>query len=219
MSGRNSDQQQQTAERLLQGAYDLKSAQDNIDYYREFAPVYDRQFANALGYTYPQAVASDFIAHANSNTTPILDVGCGTGLVAEALGSIGPIDGVDISADMIAVAQQKQVYRHLFQQDLTLGTGPVASDYAAVLSAGTFTHGHLGPEVVELLLTLGSERCLYCLGINAVHYENAGFPKLFTNLKRTGAIVEFKRNYHPIFSGGGTDHAQDKAIVVVFRKP
>ncbi|MEM7256481.1 MAG: methyltransferase domain-containing protein [Pseudomonadota bacterium] len=206
------------AEALLQGAYALQSAEDNIDYYREFAPVYDQQFAQALRYTYPYAVAKAYLTHAQARDIPVLDVGCGTGLVAQALGDFGPVDGVDISAEMIAVASGKSLYRHLYQQDLTLGSMSIGNDYAGVVSAGTFTHGHLGPEVVELLLDVGRHECLYCLGINAVHYEESGFAPMFDRLCQSGAVSGLQQSFHPIFSGGDSDHAHDKALVVTFRK-
>ncbi len=48
-----------------------------------------------------------------------LDLGCGTGLVADSLsGMFTAIDGVDLSAGMLAIARKKDVYNHLEQNDI-----------------------------------------------------------------------------------------------------
>ena len=45
---------------LLDGAYALKTPQDNRAYYQRFAATYDQDFAAGLGYIYPEAVANAF---------------------------------------------------------------------------------------------------------------------------------------------------------------
>ena len=71
---------------LLENAYKLATPDDNKAYYDEFASTYDDDFATALGWHYPQAIASIYRDQATDQDRPIADVGCGTGLVAEALG-------------------------------------------------------------------------------------------------------------------------------------
>jgi SAM-dependent methyltransferase len=208
---------QAQAEQLLKGAYALKTSTDNTRYYRDFAPIYDEQFADALGYSYPAALAAVFIRQQRSEDTPVLDVGCGTGLVAAALDGISDIDGVDLSADMLAVAKQKHLYRQLYCHDLTQGAGPVPRTYGAVVSAGTFTHGHLGPQALQDLLAVGRPGALFCIGINAHHYEEAGFAATFARLAEKSLITECRNVNCAIFSGADS-RAADEAIVAVFRR-
>ncbi len=48
-----------------------------------------------------------------------LDLGCGTGLVADSLaGMFTSLDGVDLSGGMLAIARKKGVYNHLEQNDI-----------------------------------------------------------------------------------------------------
>ena len=110
------------ATRLLEGAYALRTASDSIDYYREFADLYDRDYADRMGYIYPAMLAAIFKQYAGKGDTPVADIGCGTGLVAEALKSVGPtmnptieieIDGIDISTEMLDKARSKNLYRDL----------------------------------------------------------------------------------------------------------
>lgn len=205
------------AEKLLRGAYELETAADNIEYYREFAPVYDRQFASALHYTYPQVVADEFKKYYIEDA-PVLDVGCGTGLVAQQLIDIGPVDGVDISEEMLSIAEKKGLYRNLYHRDLKLGFGSLAAEFGGVVSAGTFTHGHLGTEVLDNLLEVGRSGCLYCLGINAAHYDAKRFGSVFERFRKDGAVQDYHEVAHSIFSAEEGQHSEDQAIVAVFRK-
>lgn len=212
------EDKQAQAERLLKGAYELKTSKDNTRYYRDFAPIYDVQFADALGYSYPSALAGIYMAQQQPDADiPVLDVGCGTGLVAEALTSISKIDGVDLSADMLAIAKKKRCYRQLYCHDLTAGPGPLPGDYGGVVSAGTFTLGHLGSEALQDLLAVGRPGALFCIGINAHHFEKAGFEKAFSGLLENHAICDYREVVCDIFTGSNS-HAGDQAIVAVFHK-
>lgn len=212
------EDKQAQAERLLKGAYALKTSEDNTRYYRDFAPIYDEQFADALGYSYPSALAGIYMAHQQPDEDiPVLDVGCGTGLVAQSLTSISKIDGVDLSADMLSIAEKKRCYRQLYRHDLTTGAGPLPDDYGGVVSAGTFTHGHLGPEALQDLLAVGCPGALFCLGINAHHFEKAGFDKAFIGLLENHAISDYTEVICDIFTGSNS-RAGDRAIVAVFNK-
>ena len=45
--------------KLLDGAYDLETPEDNIAYYKNFSKDYDKVFASGLEYSYPKHVADD----------------------------------------------------------------------------------------------------------------------------------------------------------------
>ena len=60
---------------------------------------------------------------------------------------------------MLSVASEKQLYRSLFQVDLTKTLEKIENNYGAVLSAGTFTSGHLGPEPLRDLLGIARSLC------------------------------------------------------------
>ena len=136
----------------LEDAYALQTPEDNVALYRHWAETYDVEFARDRGYQYPQILADIYARHSKPADTPVLDVGSGTGLVASALQEHHSvetqltIDGVDISPEMLAVSRTKNVYRHLFEADLTQSIDLPEKQYGAVVSAGTFTHGHVGPE-------------------------------------------------------------------------
>ncbi|MGB1758958.1 MAG: hypothetical protein ACPHI1_06945, partial [Candidatus Puniceispirillaceae bacterium] len=64
---------------LLDGAYALKTPEDNRAYYQRFAATYDQDFAAGLGYIYPKAVADAFLDLTDLPKGPVCDIGCGTG--------------------------------------------------------------------------------------------------------------------------------------------
>ena len=80
----------------------------------------------------------------------ILDVGAGTGQVAEHLRRMGftNIDAVDASKEMLDIARRKNVYRHYIQdvlgqkRQLKIET----NSYDAVICVGVFTAAHVKAE-------------------------------------------------------------------------
>jgi len=205
--------------RLLKGAYALETPDDNRSYYREFARHYDQSFADGLGYIYPEAVAARLLA-AELPPGRILDVGCGTGLVAthlRAARSDLQIDGADLSPEMLAVAAKKALYDDLFEVDLTGDLCELRSDYAAIISAGTFTHGHLGPGPLVGLVGRCRGGALAVIGVNAQHHETHGFAGFMQNLVAQGAVSSPSYDEVPIYNGADQDHAGDVALVMMFR--
>ena len=83
----------------LKDAYSLKTPQDSINLYRDWASTYDIDFAKENGYQSPFLIAKYFEKYSYIEDTPILDVGAGTGLIGECmkLSSEQKIDAIDIS--------------------------------------------------------------------------------------------------------------------------
>ncbi len=201
----------------LENAYDLSTPQDNKAYYAGFAESYDAGFAADLGYQYPARVAEAYLRLAQASDVPVADIGCGTGLVAEALPRTLTIDGFDISTAMLAKARGKALYRDLFECDVTSDLGHFSRRYGAFLSAGTFTHGHLGPRPLEKLLELAVPHALFVIGINQAHFEGQGFGPFLGDLTNAGRIGQPAFQTVPIYDNDGHAHADDTAFVVSFR--
>ncbi|MGL4280376.1 MAG: class I SAM-dependent DNA methyltransferase [Albidovulum sp.] len=201
----------------LEGAYALRTPEDSVRYYRDWAARYDRDFARDMAYRSPEAVAERYAALGGKG--PILDVGAGTGLVAEALArrGIGPIDGIDISEEMLGVAAAKGVYRQTFRADLTRPLDLPDGTYAGCVSAGTFTEGHVGPAAFAELLRIAAPGALFVVTVHAAVYERGGFAATFTRLAQD--IESFATLPIDIYGPGATgDHAADSAWLVSFRR-
>jgi len=201
----------------LDGAYALQTPEESLKLYGDWAETYDESFANASGYQLPEAVAEAFARSGGEG--PVLDVGAGTGLVGIALRGLGVelIDGTDISSAMLAEAALKDCYENLFEGDLTAILDVEDGTYKGIVSAGTFTHGHVGPDAFDELLRVSASGALFALSINAEHFEARGFAAKFETLG--DQIQGLTLHETVIYSDGRTDgHADDKALIAVFRK-
>lgn len=102
---------------------------------------------------------------------PIIDLGCGTGLVGQNLCKLGHknVDGVDISPVQIEIATKKNVYRSVTCGFMAskgckdLGIGP--NQYDAAISIGVFTIGHVKGKGFDDLVHVVKPGGLVCFTI------------------------------------------------------
>ncbi|HYZ21731.1 MAG TPA: methyltransferase domain-containing protein, partial [Rhodopila sp.] len=89
----------------------------------QYAAHYDRHARN-VEYAVPTIIASAIARHpvlsAGNHLGPVLDLGCGTGLAANALQEhrLAPITGIDIAPAMLAEARAKHLYADLVEADI-----------------------------------------------------------------------------------------------------
>lgn len=94
------------------------------DFYEAVAAEYDAE-VQKVEYQAPNWLKRTYLSLSDAPQTH-LDLGCGTGLVAEVLNSLGnqaKRTGVDFSQAMLDQALQKGLYETLIQQDLDQGLG------------------------------------------------------------------------------------------------
>ncbi|MEM7544907.1 MAG: class I SAM-dependent methyltransferase [Pseudomonadota bacterium] len=203
----------------LKDAYGLQTPEDSRALYAKWAENYDEDFVAAHDYTYHSAISRLLVAHLDPaiKVPRILDIGCGTGLVGEALHALLPaarIDGMDISPEMLGAAKKKGVYDQLLEVDLTRA-GSIPAGYDGIVSSGIFTHGHLGPEVLDTIVDAGD---LFVLGINAELFTSAGFDKTFDALTSAGKISDLRYETGRIYEEGAShDHADARFQAAIFR--
>lgn len=203
----------------LTDAYALSTPEDSRRHYADWASTYDQDFAADQDYLLPELTAKAFAAA--GGTGPVLDAGAGTGLCGEALRGLGiePVDATDISAAMLAEALRKDAYRDVIEANLLEGIPVPRGSYRGVVSSGTFTHGHLGPEVLPALLRVAAPGAWFALSVNAKFYEMAGFADAFDRLLRgqwiKGLTLPELRIYGPRSTGA---HKDDTALIALFQK-
>jgi len=199
----------------LDDAYALQDSRAVKDLYGSWADTYDTGFAMDQGYQLPQQVAQAFTE--NGGSGPVLDVGAGTGLGAVALAEhgVGPIDGADLSPEMLAVARAKNLYRTLIEADITQPL-PGNPSYAGIVSAGTFTLGHVGPDGLETLLNGAAENTLFTISVNAKHFETAGFAAFLESAAEKIRNLTFK-DVKIYDDRADAAHQNDTARLLIFR--
>ncbi len=208
-------------------AYALETPADNVSLYRRWAATYDTDFVEQEGYVLYLRVSELLLEHRSDVDGAVLDVGCGTGVVGAALrvGGIEIVDGIDISPEMLAVAGRKTtvdgapVYRDLMEADLTQTIDVPDDRYGALVSAGTFTHGHLGPGSLDELWRIAAPGAPCVIGIRSTHYEAMGFADKLAADVVEGTITEPDLVRANLYSAGARNaaHAKDQALIVVCR--
>ena len=211
----------QAMQDTLSNAYALDGPEACKDLYRGWASTYDLDFAQARDYRLPLAVAQAAVA-ARPAPRRVLDVGAGTGLVAQALRAQGmdaPIDGIDLSPDMLAIAKQKRVYDRLIEADVTLPLTHGAR-YDLLVSAGTFTHGHVGADALALLAQTCDPGAEMVISINEKVFEEKGFKTLLdVDPRFRNHIVTRAAIYGDAARTADPSHAQDTALIVRITLP
>lgn len=204
----------------LADAYAVETPDDNRALYRDWAETYESGFTETRGYIYHRQIAAAYERHTDGDRVGVvLDVGCGTGIVGVELAALGlgTVDGVDISPEMLDQALQKNVYRSLQVADLTLPLEIESDVYAGVVSAGTFTHGHLGPEPIRELVRITQPGGWLTLGVNAEHFDSHGFEDALSSLEDAGLIDGRSIEQVRMYEAGDDEWADDLASVVSFR--
>lgn len=202
----------------LDAAYAIETPEGSRRLYADWATTYDDGFATDMDYQLPRMVGLIF-CEAFKGSGPVLDVGAGTGLLAQSIPirAMIEIDGLDMSLDMLAVAAQKGLYRKTIEADLTQPLNIPNGTYGAIVSSGTFTHGHVGPDALDELLRIARPGAIFVLAVNAEHFVARGFTAKFAQLEPHIEGLQ----HHDVNIYGANAHAghkDDLASVAVFRK-
>lgn len=203
-AGRADEEAERKAQAFLEDAYALGGDDDTRAFYERWAEEYDAQLEAGLHYVAPRALVAALARHLPRGSGPILDVGCGTGMTCVHLRRSGfpQVDGIDFSPAMLVKAEEKGIYRALFEADLNDPLPFADGSYAAAISTGTFTLGHVGPEPIdELLRVLRPEALLACT-VHAQVWDARGFAAKFAALEQAGRVHVIERNMGVFFEGG-----------------
>jgi len=200
----------------LDKVYSSRSAEEISRKYDEWAQTYDEDMA-AAGYRHPSICLALLARHAKPGDGPVLDAGAGTGMIGEWLRIIGfaPLVALDASEGMLNVARHKGVYDELCQgfmgQALPFGT----NRFAAAVSAGVFTLGHVGPEGLDELLRVVRPGGVITLTVKDKLYAEGGFRDYLAELiaaqrcrrlEETGSYASMPRH--------DDDHLSSRALVL-----
>ncbi len=203
----------------LNDAYSVKTPEDNIKLYKIWASSYDDDFAKKNDYRSPVLISNYYDKYSNKNDVPVLDVGAGTGLIAEVMNKKNTIDidAIDISPEMLESAKSKNCYNKLIEADLTKNLDIDNNYYGAIVSAGTFTHGHIGPNALDELLRVTKPSGLFVITIHSKVYVNQNFEQKFQDINEQITDLTFHEE-KAYGNNPDKDHGNDTVFITIFRK-
>lgn len=186
----------------LDAVYTEGAVTDAAELYDNWAEEYEADL-RAVGYAAAGRCASALASADPMLSSPILDLGCGTGLSGEALQGVGfkEIDGYDFSEGMLALARKKDCYRELFRVDLAQPDSIPDRGYRDAVLAGVLHHTHAPPETLaQTLARLPQEGCI----VFSLNDETLRFPEYtdyISHLVESGQVAVVSEEYGPHLPG------------------
>ena len=155
------------------------------DLYKNWADDYEHDVIQLAGYVGHQVTTKLLLKYLNSTESIILDAGCGTGFVGEILHNRGlkNIVGVDFSQEMLNRALKKNVYQSLNLCDLTQKLDFEDNSFDAIVCAGTFTCGHVGPEALYEMLRVTKNGVYISFTVRKQEWDASPYEKIIKDLE------------------------------------
>lgn len=170
----------------IDAALHLDGDPQNVkQFYEDWARNYNLDTTSS-DYTGPAISAKLLSQYLSAKKSRLLDAGCGTGLVGIELQVLGydNIDGFDLSDSMAEQAVATGAYQQVLGGiDMMRATESYpAASYAAIISVGVFTLGHVPPEALLVLLQLANPGGLLLISTRTHYYDQANFQSVLDDL-------------------------------------
>lgn len=181
---------------FLDEAYSHPSGRPAETFYDAWAETYDEELAEN-GYVTPRRCAAALAEATTERSSPILDLGCGTGLSGVALRAAGftVIDGWDPSAEMLRRAEARNVYRVLRQIEPDQPLSALAGAYAAIFAVGVFSPGLAPPEALDQCLKILPAGGFLCFSFNDHTLKERAYEGRVNEMVDCGAARVVSREY------------------------
>ena len=165
-------------------------------FYAQWAQSYDQEVGEN-GYVTPLRIAEALARHVKDLSIPILDYGCGTGVSGQAFQEVGflTIDGVDISAEMLEVAAQKKIYRHLEVFAPETGPNVKLGAYQIIAAVGVIGAGAAPLAILDKMMALLAPKGLLVFSFNDHTLEDPAYNGLVEDYVNQGQAVLHLKEY------------------------
>jgi len=153
--------------------------------YKVWAVNYDHDVVDLIGYVGHSITTNLLVKYLHGTEAIILDAGCGTGLTGELLHeeNFNNIVGVDFSQPMLDQASKKNIYQSLFQADLTKTLEFEDNAFDAIVCAGVFTCGHVGPEALFELIRVSKAGGYIAFTVREQEWDLLPYDKTIVELE------------------------------------
>ncbi len=130
----------------------------------DYSTKYEQSLVTELKYTVPEQLRSTFdTLNQGRHFEHGLDLGCGTGLSGQPFVDIvGRFDGIDLSENMLQLAEEKDIYHTLHQDNIISFLNKTTDIFDFYIAADVF--GYVGDlqEVFALLRERAGQTGLFC---------------------------------------------------------
>ena len=201
------------AKNYLQDVYDGGTT-DSRELYASWAATYDCE-VQKNGYVTPKRVATALKEVVTDQSELILDYGCGTGLSGLALQLVGfkNIDGLDVSKEMVSLAEKKSIYRNLkiFNPDTEI---PVRLEqYQIITAIGVIGAGAAPLRVFDDLFSLLPRGGLFAFSFNDHTLIDPDYEKKVEQYLDAGYALLIHKSY-----GSHLPKANLKSNIYILKK-
>jgi len=194
----------QESETRVQWVYASTNNQELEERYDQWAEDYDKDLEEDFAWNAPHAAVKVF-AELVPKSAKILDAGAGTGLVGEALASLGYRDlvAMDLSQGMLKEARGKNVYTEFHQMVLGDTLDFDSDQFDSVISVGVFTLGHAPASAFDELIRVTRPGGYVVFSLRTDVYETGGFKDKQDSLEAKGKwrLVEAGERFQPLPKG------------------
>lgn len=201
------------AKSYLNDVYD-GGTNDSRELYASWASTYDNE-VQKNGYVTPERVAKALKDIVTNQSEVILDYGCGTGLSGFALQAVGftNIDGLDVSQEMITLAEKKSIYKKLTVFDPSTKIPVHADQYKIITAIGVIGAGAAPLEVFDNLFSLLPPSGLFAFSFNDHTLSDPNYEEKVNQYLSSGQAIILHKSY-----GNHLPKANLKSNIYILKK-
>ena len=201
------------AKSYLNDVYD-GGTNDSRELYASWASTYDNE-VQKNGYVTPERVAKALKEIVTNQSEVILDYGCGTGLSGSALQAVGftNIDGLDVSQEMVTLAEKKSIYKKLTVFDPSTKIPVHADQYKIITAIGVIGAGAAPLEVFDNLFSLLPPSGLFAFSFNDHTLSDPNYEEKVNQCLSSGQAIILHKSY-----GNHLPKANLKSNIYILKK-
>ena len=201
------------AKSYLNDVYD-GGTNDSRELYASWASTYDNE-VQKNGYVTPERVAKALKDIVTNQSEVILDYGCGTGLSGSALQAVGftNIDGLDVSQEMVSLAEKKCIYKKLTVFDPSTKIPVHADQYKIITAIGVIGAGAAPLEVFDNLFSLLPPSGLFGFSFNDHTLSDPNYEGKVNQCLSSGQAIILHKSY-----GNHLPKANLKSNIYILKK-
>ena len=183
------------AKNYLKDVY-VGGTDDSRELYASWAATYDKE-VQENGYVTPQRVANALKEVVRDQSEHILDYGCGTGLSGSALQAVGfeNIDGLDVSHEMVILAEKKSIYKDLSVFDPSNEIPVYPDQYKIITAIGVIGAGAAPLQVFDSLFSLLPQNGLLAFSFNDHTLNDPSYEKKVKSCLSQGHATMLHKSY------------------------